>query len=42
MSGMYFGNDLFDEFTRLQRQMASLFGELPTGIRAVRPPRSRR
>ncbi|ABO54229.1 Hsp20/alpha crystallin family protein [Burkholderia vietnamiensis] len=37
MSGMYFGNDLFDEFTRLQRQMASLFGELPTGIRAVRP-----
>ncbi|KAB0631702.1 Hsp20/alpha crystallin family protein [Burkholderia latens] len=37
MSGIHFGQDLFDEFTRVQRQMASLFGELPAGIRAVRP-----
>ncbi|WP_175687885.1 Hsp20/alpha crystallin family protein [Burkholderia anthina] len=37
MSGIHHGHDLFDEFARVQRQMASLFGELPTGIRAVRP-----
>ncbi|WP_175751990.1 Hsp20/alpha crystallin family protein [Burkholderia anthina] len=37
MSGIHNGHDLFDEFARVQRQMASLFGELPTGIRAVRP-----
>ena len=37
MSGIHNGQDLFDEFARVQRQMASLFGELPTGIRAVRP-----
>lgn len=37
MSGIHFGNDLFDEFARVQRQMANLFGELPSGIRAVRP-----
>ncbi|WP_063548892.1 Hsp20/alpha crystallin family protein [Burkholderia territorii] len=37
MSGIHYGHDLFDEFARVQRQMANLFGELPTGIRAVRP-----
>ncbi|KVF71549.1 Hsp20/alpha crystallin family protein [Burkholderia diffusa] len=37
MSDLYFGNDLFDEFARIQRQMAGLFGGLPTGIREGRP-----
>ncbi|MBC8845292.1 Hsp20/alpha crystallin family protein, partial [Escherichia coli] len=37
MSGIHFGNDLFDEFARVQRQVANLLGERPTGIRAVRP-----
>ena len=37
MSGIHNGHDLFDEFARVQRHMANLFGELPTGIRAVRP-----
>lgn len=37
MSGIHFGHDLFDEFARVQRQMASLLGERPSGIRAVRP-----
>ena len=37
MSGIHFSQDLFDEFARVQRQMSSLFGELPAGIRAVRP-----
>ncbi|KWN05795.1 heat-shock protein Hsp20 [Burkholderia territorii] len=37
MSGIHYGHDLFDEFARVQRQMANLFGELPAGIRAVRP-----
>ena len=37
MSGIHNGHDLFDEFARVQRHMAHLFGELPTGIRAVRP-----
>lgn len=36
MSGIHFGNDLFDEFARVQRQMASLLGERPSGIRAGR------
>lgn len=36
MSGIHFGNDLFDEFARVQRQVANLLGERPTGIRAVR------
>ncbi|MBC8742134.1 Hsp20/alpha crystallin family protein, partial [Paraburkholderia sp. UCT31] len=29
MSDLYFGTDLFSEFDRLQRQMASLFGGFP-------------
>ncbi|MBR8061869.1 Hsp20/alpha crystallin family protein [Burkholderia ambifaria] len=37
MSGIHYGYDLFDEFARVQRQVASLFGEHPAGIRAVRP-----
>ncbi|NTX28300.1 Hsp20/alpha crystallin family protein [Burkholderia pyrrocinia] len=37
MSGIHNGHDLFDEFARVQRQVANLFGELPSGIRAVRP-----
>lgn len=37
MSGIHNGYDLFDEFARVQRQVANLFGELPSGIRAVRP-----
>ncbi|MCU9956487.1 Hsp20/alpha crystallin family protein [Burkholderia sp. BKH01] len=37
MSGIHNGHDLFDEFARVQRQVANLFGELPPGIRAVRP-----
>ncbi|WP_322086640.1 Hsp20/alpha crystallin family protein [Burkholderia sp. BCC1999] len=36
MSGIHFGNDLFDDFARVQRQVANLLGERPTGIRAVR------
>ncbi|WP_114815175.1 Hsp20/alpha crystallin family protein [Paraburkholderia kururiensis] len=38
MSDLFFGSDLFGEFDRLQRQMASLFGSLPSSssIRAGR------
>ncbi|CAE6815901.1 hypothetical protein R75461_05868 [Paraburkholderia nemoris] len=36
MSDLYSGTDLFGEFDRLQRQMASLFGGLPSSIRAGR------
>ncbi|MGF6918828.1 Hsp20/alpha crystallin family protein [Paraburkholderia sp. 40] len=36
MSGLYFGTDLFSEFDRLQRQMASLFGGFPSSIRSGR------
>ncbi len=35
MSDFYFGTDLFGEFDRLQRQMASLFGGFPSSIRAM-------
>ena len=36
MSDLYFGTDLFGEFDRLQRQMASLFGGFPSSIRSGR------
>jgi HSP20 family protein len=36
MSDLYSGTDLFSEFDRLQRQMASLFGGFPSSIRAGR------
>ncbi|MFP3566725.1 Hsp20/alpha crystallin family protein [Paraburkholderia sp. SIMBA_030] len=36
MSDVYFGADLFNEFDRLQQQMASLFGGFPSSIRASR------
>lgn len=36
MSGSIFGNDLFSEFDRMQRQMASLIGGLPSSLRSGR------
>ena len=36
MSDLYSGTDLFSEFDRLQRQMAGLFGGLPSSIRSGR------
>ena len=36
MSDLYSGTDLFGEFERLQRQMASLFNTFPSSIRASR------
>jgi HSP20 family protein len=36
MSDLYSGTDLFGEFDRLQRQMASLFNTFPSSIRASR------
>ena len=36
MSDFYFGNDLFGEIDRLQRQMSALFGNLPSSIRSSR------
>ena len=36
MSDLYSGTELFSEFDRLQRQMASLFGGFPSSIRAGR------
>jgi len=36
MSSFYFGTDLFNEFDRLQRQMANLVGGLPSSIRSSR------
>ena len=36
MSDLFSGTDLFSEFDRLQRQMDSLFGGLPSSIRAGR------
>ncbi|MBB5459920.1 HSP20 family protein [Paraburkholderia sp. Cpub6] len=36
MSDLYFGTDIFSEFDRLQRQMASLFGGFPSSIRSGR------
>jgi HSP20 family protein len=36
MSDLLFNPSLFDEFERLQRQMSSLFGGLPSSIRASR------
>lgn len=36
MSDLYFGTDLFSEFDRLQRQMASLSGGFPSSIRSGR------
>ena len=36
MSDLYFGNDLFSEFNRLQRQIDELFGGFPSSIRSVR------
>jgi len=36
MSDFYFGNDLFGEIDRLQRQMSALFGNPPSSIRSSR------
>jgi HSP20 family protein len=36
MSDFYFGGDLFSEFDRVQRQMSTLFGNVPSSIRASR------
>jgi HSP20 family protein len=36
MSDLYFGTDLFNEFDRLQRQIATLFGGFPSSIRSGR------
>ena len=36
MSDLLFNTSLFNEFDRLQRQMSSVFGGLPTSIRASR------
>ncbi len=36
MSDLFFGTDLFSELDRMQRQMASLFGGFPSGIRSGR------
>ncbi|KWI79893.1 heat-shock protein Hsp20 [Burkholderia ubonensis] len=36
MSGFPFGNDIFNELARMQRQMTDLFGESPSSIRAAR------
>jgi hypothetical protein len=36
MSDLYFGTDLFSDFDRLQRQMASLFGGFTSSIRSGR------
>ena len=33
MSDLYFANDVFGELDRLQRQVSSLFGGLPSSIR---------
>ncbi len=33
MSDLYFANDVFGELDRLQRQMGSLFGGMPSSIR---------
>ncbi|GAB7547046.1 Hsp20/alpha crystallin family protein [Cupriavidus sp. CuC1] len=36
MSDPFYGTDLFSEFDRLQRQMASLFGGFPSSLRSAR------
>ncbi|WGS55186.1 Hsp20/alpha crystallin family protein (plasmid) [Paraburkholderia sp. D15] len=36
MSDFYFSNGLFGELDRLQRQMSTLFGNLPSSIRSSR------
>ncbi|SAK74580.1 heat shock protein Hsp20 [Caballeronia temeraria] len=36
MSDLYSGTDLFSEFDRLQRQIASMFGGFPSSIRSGR------
>ncbi|MFM0095634.1 Hsp20/alpha crystallin family protein [Paraburkholderia nemoris] len=36
MSDLYFRNDIFDEFYRIQRQIDELFGGFPSSIRSVR------
>jgi len=36
MSDLYSGTDLFSEFDRLQRQMESVFGGLPSSLRSSR------
>lgn len=36
MSDPFFGSDLFGELDRMQRQMASLFGGFPSGLRSGR------
>ncbi|RZT35465.1 Hsp20/alpha crystallin family protein [Cupriavidus agavae] len=36
MSDFFFGTDLFSEFDRMQRQLSSLTGGLPSSLRAAR------
>jgi HSP20 family protein len=36
MSDFYFGGDIFSELDRVQRQVSSLFGTLPSSIRSSR------
>lgn len=36
MSDLFFGSDLFNEFDRMQQQMASLFNGFPSSIRSGR------
>jgi len=36
MSDFYFGGDVFSELDRVQRQVSSLFGNLPSSIRSSR------
>ncbi|MBV6305871.1 Hsp20/alpha crystallin family protein [Candidimonas humi] len=36
MNDLFFGSDLFNEFDRLQQQMASLFNGFPSSIRSGR------
>ncbi|MDR5817682.1 MULTISPECIES: Hsp20/alpha crystallin family protein [unclassified Caballeronia] len=36
MSDFYFGGDLFSELDRVQRQVSSLFGNVPSSIRSSR------
>jgi|SRR4051794_1442410 len=36
MSDFYLSGDLFSEFDRMQRQMSTLFGNLPSSIRSSR------
>ncbi len=36
MSDVFFGTDMFSEFDRMQRQLATLFGGFPSSLRSGR------